>query len=488
MKFSIIFLTAIFALSFAFAPPAQAGECFEHPAITLNGSATVKSGVFVRSAACMEGSEVTASLNTGEVVATTKYDDGWYEIKRADGTSGWVWGDFLTVSADPIAFEEKEPVEEKEPETDLNPADTVSLYHDSLAKNTSNALLERLKGRILLQVENHGEAWYVHPDTGYRYYMKDGPTAYEMMRAFGLGITDEDLKKIGEASVSSFASIANGCSTDIALRMRGKILLQVEQHGEAWYVHPENCMRVYMKDGAAAYSIMRELSLGITNNDLSTISSKEFSVVPYVNGEQPDTETILEEPTASGASDSLTSTNFQDIYLSSRQEGAVPSKMDLVALNEYWLERINALRAQKGLREIVLDQRFVDTASEYAAYMYEAQAYAHERPDGGSMHDWIDAQNLDFTLRYSLPDGWKDNYFTENISWGYSDNSLSGGKTVLDQAMSMFLAEASYNGPHYRTIYHSDWNTVGVGFYFEPLGNDDYKVYAVYHYGSLVSN
>ena len=57
----------------------------------------------------------------------------------------------------------------------------------------SGDLSEQLKGRILLQVEEHGEAWYIHPDEGLRYYMRDGAVAYEMMRSFGLGITDSDL-------------------------------------------------------------------------------------------------------------------------------------------------------------------------------------------------------------------------------------------------------------------------------------------------------
>lgn len=31
-----------------------------------------------------------------------------------------------------------------------------------------------MKGRILLQVESHGEAWYVNPKDEKRYYMADG--------------------------------------------------------------------------------------------------------------------------------------------------------------------------------------------------------------------------------------------------------------------------------------------------------------------------
>ena len=58
--------------------------------------------------------------------------------------------------------------------------------------------VDSLKGRILIQVESHGEAWYVNPVDGKRYYMPDGFTAYRIMRFFGLGITNEDLYTIPE--------------------------------------------------------------------------------------------------------------------------------------------------------------------------------------------------------------------------------------------------------------------------------------------------
>ncbi len=52
-------------------------------------------------------------------------------------------------------------------------------------------LVDRLKGYILLQVESRGEAWYVNPADGKRYYMADGDWAYEIMRLKSLGINDD---------------------------------------------------------------------------------------------------------------------------------------------------------------------------------------------------------------------------------------------------------------------------------------------------------
>ena len=136
-----------------------------------------------------------------------------------------------------------------------------------------------LEGKILLQVQEHGEAWYIKD--GQRYYMKDGNVAYQMMRFFGLGITNIDLTKMPVVlSAQEMRNSESACGdSDIANRLKGKILLQVEEHGEAWYVDTEKCRMIYMKDGAAAYEIMRYLSLGITNADLGKIDVGDSSVI-----------------------------------------------------------------------------------------------------------------------------------------------------------------------------------------------------------------
>ncbi|MCX6740671.1 MAG: hypothetical protein NTZ49_05610 [Candidatus Parcubacteria bacterium] len=185
------------------------------------------------------------------------------------------------------------------------------------------ALVSRLKGYILLQVEANGEAWYVDPKTEKRYYMRNGEVAYEAMRKFGVGISTNDLQKIPiglddrlqEIDTDGdglFDKLEDGLGTDrlikdtdedgfddgveiksgydplagsgkklvydltFAANQKGKILLQVEAHGEAWYVNPKDGKRYYMKDGASAYEIMRFLSLGIKNSDLAKIPIGSF--------------------------------------------------------------------------------------------------------------------------------------------------------------------------------------------------------------------
>ncbi len=129
----------------------------------------------------------------------------------------------------------------------------------------AETLAERVSGYVLLDVENNGEAWYVSPPTLERYYLGRPADAFSIMRALGLGITDEDLANIPTES-DTFTG-------DLALRERlsGRILLQVEEHGEAWYVYPGSLKRYYLGRPDDAFALMQELGLGITQTDLAQI-------------------------------------------------------------------------------------------------------------------------------------------------------------------------------------------------------------------------
>lgn len=66
--------------------------------------------------------------------------------------------------------------------------------------------VNKFKGQILLQVQGHGEAWYLNPVDGRRYYLKDGAAAYELMRKFGQGTSNGDLEKIPVGTIEIVAS------------------------------------------------------------------------------------------------------------------------------------------------------------------------------------------------------------------------------------------------------------------------------------------
>ncbi|MFH1047480.1 MAG: DUF1566 domain-containing protein [Patescibacteria group bacterium] len=118
-------------------------------------------------------------------------------------------------------------------------------------------IAERLGGHILLQVEEHGEAWYVDPDTATRHYLGRPADAFELMRAFGLGIEHGLLM---DYVVGRFPA-----------RLAGKIMLDVHWNGEAYYVNPDDLHGYYLGRPGDAFLVMRQLGLGISNLDLAAI-------------------------------------------------------------------------------------------------------------------------------------------------------------------------------------------------------------------------
>ena len=168
--------------------------------------------------------------------------------------------------------------------------------------------------------------------------------------------------------------------------------------------------------------------------------------------------------------------------VSSQQVGVVPASIDTAELNIYWLSKVNALRKAQGLRELVVADKLVETAAAWADYMGAQKQLTHTRVDGSSMHDWAERQSILFAERYA-PNGWQTNYFTENIGRHAVYATMQEAKAGLDAILQSFISEN--NGPHYRTVYHPDWNSVGSGFYFDPAGNGTYQMYAAFHYASL---
>ncbi len=118
------------------------------------------------------------------------------------------------------------------------------------------SLSDKLAGRILLQVEGRGEAWYLEPVAKERYYLGRPADALRVMSALGLGISEAD-----------FAHFENS----VPARLRGRILLRVMKQGEAYYADPVQNRLVYLARPAEALALMRQHGLGISNRNLNQI-------------------------------------------------------------------------------------------------------------------------------------------------------------------------------------------------------------------------
>ena len=118
-------------------------------------------------------------------------------------------------------------------------------------------LRQRLSGRILIEVQKKGEAWYIYPNDLRRYYLGRPTDAFLIMRKLGLGAK--------KSYVSTYIS------RTFPRNVWGKILLAVDDLGKAYYINPVDKKGYYLGRPADAFRIMRELGLGITTNDIDQI-------------------------------------------------------------------------------------------------------------------------------------------------------------------------------------------------------------------------
>ena len=124
-------------------------------------------------------------------------------------------------------------------------------------------LSTQLKGRILLQVEANGEAWYVNPLDNQRYFLGRPADAFSLMRQLGLGISNEDFKNLNRATLK---------------KLSGRIILKVQDKGQAYYINPVDLKINFLGRPADAFELMRKLGLGIKNDDLTKIKIKITAV------------------------------------------------------------------------------------------------------------------------------------------------------------------------------------------------------------------
>ena len=130
---------------------------------------------------------------------------------------------------------------------------------------TSVKAASDLTGLILLDVERHGEAWYVYPEDNKRYYLGRPQDAFNIMRELGLGINEVDFQRLAKAGMPVTGDV------NLAKRLSGRIIIRVEASGEAWYIYPRDLKAYYLGRPDDAFRIMRELSLGISRDDLARV-------------------------------------------------------------------------------------------------------------------------------------------------------------------------------------------------------------------------
>jgi hypothetical protein len=136
-----------------------------------------------------------------------------------------------------------------------------------IIKITNDSMYNKLKGKIILKVGDNGRAYYISPIKKEMYYLGRPTDAFSVMRSQGIGITNANLDKI----LVNKGKASSKIDSKFTKAHLGKIFIQTELNGEAWYVNPSDSSRHFLGRPNDAFQIMRNLSLGISNVDFAKL-------------------------------------------------------------------------------------------------------------------------------------------------------------------------------------------------------------------------
>ena len=131
----------------------------------------------------------------------------------------------------------------------------------SLVQPVNGIVAEEYAGELITDSKTK-VTWYVYPKTLQRFKVDSSTRVTSLVRKLGKGILNADLEKIPQKKTNT---------NHIALRTKlaGYFYIQVEAHGEAWYVNSTDLKRYSMGDDALA--VLQNLSTEVKHNTVKQI-------------------------------------------------------------------------------------------------------------------------------------------------------------------------------------------------------------------------
>lgn len=260
------------------------------------------------------------------------------------------------------------------------------------------SLTEITTGKILIQVEQNGEAWYVYPENHQRYFLGRPDDAFSVMRSLGLGIASQELDEYLKAAFPP--------------RLSGMILLDVQRNGEAYYIYPDTLKGHYLGKPADAFEVMRSLGLGISNADLAEIpASTDSPMTPDLTETTDSTNQSSFDVAGSFLSQVTTEVNGNRITVKSNglpdhETGDFPNSGNPNTISEQEIEKTFTLSPQ--LASSITSSKGSEFGIALNGILFEPLTgeYYNNDPSSGWNLEWS-TNNLgfDFNNAHVQPDG-----------------------------------------------------------------------------------
>ncbi len=129
-----------------------------------------------------------------------------------------------------------------------------------LSVKPDEELFLRLKGKILLQVESVGEAWWLNPDDKKRYFLGRPSDTWRTIQDKGIKITSDEMIKYLYFDKS------------FPLITAGRFIINEDDLTDVYYVLPKSLKGIKLDSTMEAWQVMKEQGLGISNENIRKLS------------------------------------------------------------------------------------------------------------------------------------------------------------------------------------------------------------------------
>ncbi len=121
----------------------------------------------------------------------------------------------------------------------------AGIFSASAAQIQPPDIHDLVRGKIILQVQQKGEAFYVFPGDDYRYYLDTPDNAYKIMRLLGTEVRH---------NVATAKVLPPG--------LAGRVIIDVDDHGKAYYIEPAHRTATYLAGPKQVFEVIHRLDTG----------------------------------------------------------------------------------------------------------------------------------------------------------------------------------------------------------------------------------